>query len=157
MRFYKQEYFGGKFHISRCIFYSTCKIFMTDFEFMFDTIHLPFIFRKFIFQSIYTQNASPMWYNNFKIRHYVITKRNVLGVDSYFKHLSVHWIICVPVGGTSKVPWVLGNEVEYWVMRLSAGYCWPLLSGAEPNIVTKCKWYCNFTTNLVSDIWSVLY
>ena len=46
---YKTECWGRKFHAFSFNSHRNCKIFMTNFNFIFDTICIPYIFRKFIF------------------------------------------------------------------------------------------------------------
>ena len=46
---YKTECWGRKFHAFSFNSHRNCKIFMTNFNFMFDTICVPYIFRKSIF------------------------------------------------------------------------------------------------------------
>ena len=46
---YKPECWGRKFHAFSFNSHRNCKIFMTNFNFIFDTICLPYIFRKSIF------------------------------------------------------------------------------------------------------------
>ena len=46
---YKTECWGRKFHAFSFNSHRNCKIFMTNFNFIFDTICVPYIFRKSIF------------------------------------------------------------------------------------------------------------
>ena len=46
---YKTECWGRKFHAFSFNSHMNCKIFMTNFNFIFDTICVPYIFRKSIF------------------------------------------------------------------------------------------------------------
>ena len=46
---YKTECWGRKFHAFSFNSHRNCKIFMTNFNFIFDTICVPYIFRKYIF------------------------------------------------------------------------------------------------------------
>ena len=46
---YKTECWGSKFHAFSFNSHRNCKIFMTNFNFIFDTICVPYIFRKSIF------------------------------------------------------------------------------------------------------------
>ena len=46
---YKTEFWGSKFHAFSFNSHRNCKIFMTNFNFIFDTICVPYIFRKSIF------------------------------------------------------------------------------------------------------------
>ena len=46
---YKTEFWGRKFHAFSFNSHRNCKIFMTIFNFIFDTICVPYIFRKSIF------------------------------------------------------------------------------------------------------------
>ena len=46
---YKTECWGRKFHAFSFNSHRNCKIFMTNFNFIFDTISVPYIFRKSIF------------------------------------------------------------------------------------------------------------
>ena len=46
---YKTECWGRKFHALSFNSHRNCKIFMTNFNFIFDTICVPYIFRKSIF------------------------------------------------------------------------------------------------------------
>ena len=46
---YKTECWGRKFHAFTFNSHRNCKIFMTNFNFIFDTICVPYIFRKSIF------------------------------------------------------------------------------------------------------------
>ena len=46
---YKTEFWGRKFHAFSFNSHRNCKIFMTNFNFIFDTICVPYIFRKSIF------------------------------------------------------------------------------------------------------------
>ena len=46
---YKTECWGRKFHAFSFNSHRNCKIFMTNFDFIFDTICVPYIFRKSIF------------------------------------------------------------------------------------------------------------
>ena len=47
---YKTECWGRKFHAFSFNSHRNCKIFMTNFNFIFDTICVPYIFRKSIFR-----------------------------------------------------------------------------------------------------------
>ena len=58
---YKTECWGRKFHAFSFNSHRNCKIFMTNFNFIFDTICVPYIFRKSILDEIAIM-----------IRHYVI-------------------------------------------------------------------------------------
>ena len=46
---YETECWGRKFHAFSFNSHRNCKIFMTNFNFIFDTIYVPYIFRKSIF------------------------------------------------------------------------------------------------------------
>ena len=69
---YKTECWGRKFHAFSFNSHRNCKIFMTNFNFIFDTICVPSIFRKSIRDEIAIMIRHYVIHPYLKIRHYVI-------------------------------------------------------------------------------------